>query len=88
MNSFCRLTLLSFIIAFALAAPEGKKKKCHALVLQGGGDRGSYQGGVIAGMINSHPDEVQWDILTGVSVGSISSIYIATTPIGEEKQLA
>ena len=33
------------------------KTKCYALALEGGGDAGSWQAGVIYGLVNNLPDE-------------------------------
>ena len=47
---------------------------CSILVLSGGGAHGSFQAGVINQM---HDKGISWDIITGVSVGSLNSIGLA-----------
>ena len=50
-----------------------------ALVLSGGGARASYQVGVLSAIAEKFPDlEIQ--ILTGVSAGAISTVYLASHP--------
>src|SRR5439155_1049717 len=47
-----------------------------ALVLSGGGARGAYQVGVLAGLAERLPG-LEFPILTGMSVGAINTIYLA-----------
>jgi len=63
--------------------------KCRALALEGGGDAGSWQAGVIYGMVQKlDPKEVEYDVVSGVSVGSINGLYVATFAKGDEKKMA
>ncbi len=50
-----------------------------ALVLSGGGARGAYQVGVLAGLAERLPG-LEFPILTGMSVGAINTIYLAAHP--------
>jgi len=63
-------------------------EKCRALVLQGGGDKGAYQAGVLYGLVTytDKPEEFQYDVLTGISVGAVNAISLAQFPKGEEKE--
>ncbi len=47
-----------------------------ALVLSGGGARGAYQVGVLAGLAERLPG-LEFPILAGMSVGAINTIYLA-----------
>ena len=72
----------------ALAWP-GKKKECRALVLSGGGSNGAWEAGVIYGMINNgNKKDFEWDVLSGVSAGSINTMIVSGYPIGQEEQMA
>lgn len=75
------------ISACAVAAMNLKNtKKWRALVLEGGGDKGSYEVGVLKAFVeNLPPEEVMYDVVTGVSVGSINAMGIGLHKIGEEK---
>jgi len=42
------------ILSFALAAQQ---EHCRALVLSGGGDKGSYQAGALYEIVHHHADE-------------------------------
>jgi NTE family protein len=54
-----------------------------ALVLSGGGARGAYEAGVLQYLLDELPGAlgrpVQFDILTGTSVGAVHACYIAAT---------
>ncbi|MBA4049228.1 MAG: hypothetical protein C0476_11885, partial [Sphingomonas sp.] len=50
---------------------------CVALVLQGGGALGSYQGGVIEGLAASGI-EVDW--VAGISIGAVNAAIFAGNP--------
>lgn len=64
-------------------------KICRALALGGGGDRGAYEAGVIQGLVyNLPPDQVQWNVVTGISAGAINAIAVSLFKIGEEKAAA
>jgi len=52
-----------------------KPDRC-ALVLAGGGARGAYQVGVLREISRRYPDQ-RFDILTGVSAGSINTTFVA-----------
>jgi len=62
---------------------------CHALALSGGGSNGAWEAGVIWGFVNyGNPDDYKWDVLTGVSAGSINSLGLMVHEIGQEVQAA
>ena len=50
-----------------------------ALVLSGGGARGAYQVGVLAGLAERLPG-LEFPILSGMSVGAINTYYLAAHP--------
>ena len=76
------------ILNFSLSHTE-PLHKCRALALEGGGDAGSWQAGVIAGLVENLPaNEVEYDVISGVSVGSINGLYVATYEKGDEKKMA
>ena len=55
----------------------------RALVLSGGGDKGAYQLGALKKWMAE--DLIEYDILCGISVGSINSAYLAQFPYGDPK---
>ena len=57
--------------------------------MSGGGACGAYEAGVLYGLFHNAPDKDQYryDVLSGVSAGSINSAMISTFPVGQEEQM-
>lgn len=86
MTKLTKLLAFVLIILLTQAVQIKKQKKCIALALEGGGDMGSYQVGVLKAFADNLPDEdLMYDVITGVSVGSINAMGIALHPMGKEK---
>jgi len=76
------ILLISIIIA---GIPFVSSQSCYALAIEGGGDLGAYEAGVIQGLIQNLPgNEVEWDIIAGISVGSILAAGMGQFPKGQE----
>ena len=72
-------------------ANEKKTKipgKFRILALSGGGAKGAYQAGAIKGLVERLGFEAEYDLVTGVSVGSINMAVMASFPIGKECEAA
>jgi len=78
------LLLMAILCMGAMATTDGK---CRALVLSGGGDKGSYQASVFITM-NTRLDaaDVAYDVIAGVSVGSLNGSMMATYAPGQERE--
>jgi predicted patatin/cPLA2 family phospholipase len=77
---FFLLCLISFIFS------KSGEKKCRVLALQGGGDKGSYQAGAMQGLFSKlPPEEVAYDVVTGISVGALNAAGLALFQPGDEK---
>lgn len=78
------LTILALsLLATAQAGSDGK---CRAIVLSGGGDKGAYQASVLTTFIDLlDPVETTYDIVSGISVGSLNGGTFSTFKQGEEK---
>jgi len=76
---------LVFLATFSAAQSQ---KFCRALVLQGGGDKGAYEAGVLYGFVKNakNPEDFQYDVVTGVSVGAINGMGIAQFEKGQEEE--
>ncbi len=62
---------------------------CQGVAFSGGGDRGAYEAGVMKGLAaNAAPASIQYDVVSGVSVGSIVGSSLTKFPIGEESAAA
>lgn len=61
------------------------KDKCYVLALEGGGDKGAYQAGALKGLV-AHANDTKWDIITGISVGSLNAAAMAIYDLGDEHE--
>ncbi|MDJ0790165.1 MAG: patatin-like phospholipase family protein [Myxococcota bacterium] len=66
-----------------MQAVAGAARPRTALVLSGGGARGAYEAGVLAGLFETVlpqlPEDFVFDIVSGTSVGAIHAAYVAAT---------
>lgn len=62
--------------------------KCRALVLGGGSDKGAFQGGAVAGLIDKLGSEAAYDVVTGVGIGSINGLIVSRFAKGNETAAA
>lgn len=56
----------------------------RALVLAGGGSKGAFEVGVLKSLIGDKL--IQYDIITGVSVGALNASFLSQFPIGKEQE--
>jgi predicted patatin/cPLA2 family phospholipase len=62
-------------------------QKCLILALQGGGDHGAYQAGALKGLAYNLPEEdSKWEIITGISAGTLNGAGFSLFPHGQEKE--
>ena len=72
-----------FTASLAAMATAASQDTCRALILSGGGNNGSWETGVLWGLLNyGNPSDYTWDVVTGVSAGSINSSALAGWPVG------
>lgn len=77
--------LVTIFLVYLLGLATAGNRKCHAIVFEGGGDRGAYEVGVLKGLIdNLPPAEVEWDVVTGVSIGAMNAALLSKFPTGQE----
>jgi predicted acylesterase/phospholipase RssA len=56
--------------------------------LSGGANKGAYEVGVMKGMVDLlQPEEVTWDVASGVSAGAINTAGMAMFAVGKEKEM-
>jgi len=87
MNKSSKVALLFLVLSVSACAVSGRI--CQALVLEAGGDKGSYEAGVLDVLINNatNPNDTLWDFVTGVSIGAINTGYVSQYKIGDEKNM-
>lgn len=76
-------------MAILARAIEAKMQdSCKALVLSGGGNNGSWEIGVLYGMImNGDPTDFEFDVITGISAGAINTGGLVGWPKGKEVEM-
>ncbi len=86
VSSVLLCVAISAILSMSYAQQDGM---CRGVALQGGGDRGSYEAGVLWGFVKNaqNPVDFQYDVLSGVSAGSINAVGMMIYPIGQEDNM-
>lgn len=68
---------------FASESDLNKHNTCTGLVLSGGAARGAWEAGVLWGFLHyGDPNDFKYDVVTGVSAGSINAASLCGWPIG------
>mmetsp|Transcript_13297 Transcript_13297/g.32135 ORF Transcript_13297/g.32135 Transcript_13297/m.32135 type:complete len:331 (+) Transcript_13297:67-1059(+) len=76
------------VVAAALV-PSACAAPCYALAISGGGDKGAFEAGVLKGLVKKIPvGQAEWDIVTGISAGSILASGAALFDKGQEADMA
>lgn len=79
----------SYLTSAALAATAFANDSCKILVLSGGGSNGAWEMGVFYGLVNyGNADDFTYDVVSGISAGSINTLAFAGWDIGKEKEAA
>jgi len=77
------------LLALLLSVAAAQSPVCRALALEGGGDKGAYEAGVLQAFAKLlDPEEITYDVVTGISVGALNAMLVVNTPIGQEVELA
>jgi predicted acylesterase/phospholipase RssA len=84
INSTALFTLASSLFLGVFADPD-PNAYCTALVLSGGGSNGAWEAGIIWGLLHyGDPADYRYDVVSGVSAGSINSALLAGWEVGDE----
>ena len=72
-------------VALLLSSAEAAKS-CRALAMSGGGSKGSYEIGGLWGLVKTdpNPEKYAWDVVTGVSAGSLNTAIVTGFAPGDE----
>lgn len=74
-----------WLFLFYLLSNSVSGEVCRALSLSGGGSRGCYEVGALWALVNNLPaDEVSWDVISGISTGSLNTAGMSMFPKGKE----
>ena len=70
----------------ALDYAQASDNHCTAVALSGGGSNGAWEMGVLWGFLHyGNPDDFRYDVVTGISAGSINAIQLMGYAVGDEK---
>ena len=79
-----RVCLIVLLLSLASASDT-----CLALVMEGGGTHGAYEAGVLYSLTHNLPaSEVAWNVISGISTGSLNAGQCAQFAYGDEQAMA
>ena len=56
--------------------------------MSGGANNGAWEAGVLWGFVNyGNAEDFAYDVVTGVSVGSLNALLVSVYPKGQEKEM-
>ena len=88
MVSLTKAATLSLLISAPVLAVDSDGKVCRALVLSGGANKGSWEAGVLHSYVYGlKPEDTQYDIFSGVSIGAMNSGMLGGFAKGDEKNM-
>jgi predicted patatin/cPLA2 family phospholipase len=77
------------ILLFAISGAYALNGQCRVLAIGGGTERGAYEAGAISALLTNLPaGQAEYDVVTGVGIGSINAMIVANYPQGQESQAA
>jgi len=83
------MKLYTVFAVASIAGAVAANTTCRALVLSGGGNNGAWEAGLLHGFVNAgNPADFAYDVVTGVSAGSINTLAFAGWEIGKEVEMA
>lgn len=76
------------VIEFLLIiVAETFAQQCYGVAFEGGGAKGAYEAGALSVLTDpSNNIFVQYDIMTGISIGALNTMVIGSFPVGQELQ--
>eukprot|EP01133_Synstelium_polycarpum_P001378 gene1378-1583_t len=82
--------LMTFMVVIgSVQSQSPKSSTCRAISLSGSGDRGAWQSGVISGLVKLRAaEDSQWDVVSGISGGSINAAWLSMYSKGQEIEAA
>jgi predicted acylesterase/phospholipase RssA len=77
------------VVALALVTFAKSDENCRTLALSGGGNKGAWETGIVWGLTHyGNPEDFAYDVMTGVSAGTINSVTLSFYPKGQDIQAA
>lgn len=83
------MNILKTLSLSLIASVSAAEKSCRALAMSGGGSKGSYEVGVLWGLLKNdpNPEKYEWDVITGVSAGSLNTAIVTGFAKGQEQAM-
>jgi predicted acylesterase/phospholipase RssA len=83
------VTVLTLSVIIKTCEAKKGSDECFALALSGGGSLGAYEAGGLWGIYYTLKDksEMEYDVVTGVSAGSINAFAVTLHEVGHEEKL-
>jgi NTE family protein len=81
--------LKTIALALLTETQAQEAKSCRALAMSGGGSKGAFEVGALWGLLKNdpNPEKYQWDVITGVSAGSLNAAIVTGFDIGKEDEM-
>jgi len=80
--------LIAIVLVLLLATSIAKKDKCRILSFSSGTEKVAYQVGALKALIeNIDSEEVQYDVISGVSFGAFNAAMVAVHEKGNEQEM-
>lgn len=82
-----KLLFVSLLLVLSLVPlVVAESKKCHALVIEGGGPRNAYSVGVLKAIVSLLSKEKRsYDVVSGMSMGAINAFIMGMHAPGDEE---
>jgi len=82
------INMLALLLLRTLAGVQADEY-CRGLALEGGGSLGAYQAGALLALTQLlSPPEVEWNVVSGISTGSLNAAGVSLFPMGQEADMA
>lgn len=80
--------MLALLVLGLIAGVQGDDY-CRALALEGGGSLGAYQAGAMSALTQLVPGpDIEWNVISGISTGSLNAVGASLFPMGQEAEMA
>ena len=74
-----------YLLSIAALLQSALSQKCRTISLEGGGSHGAYEAGAIWALANlSNPEDVAYNVVTGISAGALNAFGFCQFAMGDE----
>lgn len=77
------------LLLIVISLGEAIGQQCYGVAFEGGGAKGAYEAGVLSILTNpANNINVQYNIITGISIGALTTMIIGNYSVGQEQQMS